>query len=242
MLEKMLATFLLLDLLLRPRKGWASTDTLVKTSDFCGDGSSNFQKVANVACNNWVLTINMKLNSTTKLIQWCWTWLNFVWSLFLLKLTCPPTPILEAFAKILPVILKVTLNNFPQRNPILVVPQLRRDPKHKPMDDMMMRSPILVIVGLRRNPKHEQMYDAKSRTPMLVVVWSRYDLNHEILDDTKHMNPISVLIGSRCNPNQNPMDKIMYCLDCFARLSKFTCWVWIWSLSKEGGLSIIVPS
>ena len=77
--------------------------------------------------------------------------------LFCLKLTCPPTPVIEVFAKILPMISKVTSKNFPQRNPILVVPGLRRDPKHEPMDDMMMRNPILVIVGLRNDPKHKQM-------------------------------------------------------------------------------------
>ena len=90
--------------------------------------------------------------------------------LFCLKLTRPPTPITEVFAKILPMISKETSDNFPQRNPILVVPGLRRDPKHEPIDDMMMRNPILVIVVLRRDPKHEQMEDMKPKSPMLVVI------------------------------------------------------------------------
>ena len=90
--------------------------------------------------------------------------------LFCLKLTRPPTPVLEVFVTILPMIAKVTSKNFPQRNPILVFPRLRRDPKHKPMDDMIMRNPILMIVVLKHYPKHEQMDDTKSRSPMLVVI------------------------------------------------------------------------
>ena len=148
-------TFLLLDLLQKLPEGWSFTYALVKTSDFCNDGTGNFQKLSNIACNDWVSTMKFEAELNNKANPMMLNLAFFCAILFCLKLTRPPTPVIEVFAKILPMISKVTSKNFSQRNPILVFPWWRRDPKHKPMDDMMMGNPILVIVGLRRNPKHE---------------------------------------------------------------------------------------
>ena len=96
--------------------------------------------------------------------------------------------------------------SFPLRNPILAFSRLRQDPKHEPMDDIIViRNPILVTVGLRRDPQPEQMDDTKSMIPLLEVVGSRCGPKHKIIDDAKDMNPMLMVIQSRHDQNQNPL-------------------------------------
>ena len=78
-----------------------------------------------------------------------------------------------------------------------------------------------MIVGLRRDPKHKKMDDTKSRNPMCVVTGARCDLKYKIIDDAKHMNPMLVVIGSSSGRNQNPLDVMPICFDYFAIL--FCC-------------------
>ena len=130
------------------------------------------------------------------------------------------------------------LANFPQRNPIFVFPRLRQDPKHEPMDDIIViRNPILVTVGLRRDPKPEQMDDTKCMIPLLEVIGSRCGPKHKIIDDAKHMNPMLMVIQSRRDRNRNPLDEIPVCLDCFVMMF---CWVFFFPPSKEGGTFALV--
>ena len=126
-------------------------------------------------------------------------------TLFFLKLTRPPTPFAGVFAKILPMISKKTSDNFPQRNPILVVPGLRRDPKHEPMDGIMLRNPILLSVGLRCDPKPEQMENTKCMIPLLEVIGLRCGPKHKRIDDAKHIHRRLIVIRTRRDRNQNPL-------------------------------------